>query len=87
MKYDAFSKQIEESCGIRPKRLDVTYNESDSRCWSAVVDKDNTNIIVTYHVNKGDYGNRCFDILYTKNPILNVEEGEIFDTLKTLIKN
>lgn len=85
MKFELFAKIIDEKLGLKTKRLDVSYNEADPRCWTAIIGKDATNIIVTYHVNKTEYGERGFDVLHAKNPIINVSESDILTTLKELI--
>lgn len=84
MKYDEFVKESVEKCGLKPKRLDINYAEFDSRCWTAILGKDNINILVTYHVNRTELGDKSFDVLSSKYPIMGVSVGDIFDTINSI---
>lgn len=85
MKYDEFEKLVDEKCGLKVKRMEVSYNESDTRCWTAIIGHNNQNILATYHVNKTEYGTRCFDILSSRNPSLEIPENEVFEVITNLL--
>lgn len=85
MKYDEFGTILEESTGITSERLSINYNEGDTRCWSAIVDKGNSNLIITYHVNKTDFRHKCFDLLGHRKQLIEVSEDEIYDKIKTIV--
>lgn len=65
-------------------KLDIVYNRADCRCWSAIVDNNDSNIIVTYHVNKQEFGTSGFDILSSDKIILDVSEDDVFDLIEDL---
>lgn len=66
-------------------KLDVFYNKADSRCWSAVINQKGDNVIVTYHVNKDQYGDHSFDILSSEKTLIGIEPEYIYDILDEIL--
>lgn len=80
MKLDEFNRQLNEECGISSNRLDIIYNESDSRLWTAVIN-GGSNILVTLHINKLDYGQKTFDVLSEKKRYIQIELSDVFSII------
>lgn len=66
-------------------KLDIVYHVSDSRCWSALVDPKGENLIVTFHVNKYQLGDRYFDILSSNKAAADILIEDIYDSIDLLI--
>ena len=86
MKYDDFKRELKNKCGVHSTKLDILYNEADSRCWSAVIGKDSENLMVTFHINRGDLGNKNFDLLGSNKQLIEVPEWNIYSTISSLVK-
>jgi hypothetical protein len=84
MKYEEFSKRLKEMTGLQSLKLDIVYHESDSRCWTALIGEGTNNILVTFHINRGDFGDKNFDILASRRQLIEVPVSEIFELLSTL---
>lgn len=80
MKYDQFVKLVESRVKDSESitKLDVIYGEWDSRCWTAVVDG---NIVVTYHINRGDLKRDCFDVQTSKRNYMDISLNEVLDII------
>lgn len=87
MKFEEFNSQLGDDCGASSEKLNVIYNESDTRCWTAIVRSGKDNIFVTYHVNKEEYGNRGFDILAGRQMKFMVPSSEVFGELNQILGN
>lgn len=85
MNFDEFKRQLEENCEATSEKLNIIYNESDTRCWTAIVEPGNSNIFVTYHTNKGELGNRGFDIVSKRRTILMSPPSEVFGEITNII--
>ena len=85
MKYEDFSDRLKSDCGITSEKLDIVYNESDSRCWTALIGKESTNIFVTFHVNRGDLRIKNFDILGNRKQMVEVPTSEVFGIISELV--
>lgn len=66
-------------------KLDIYYNKGDSRCWTALVNQKEDNVIVTYHINKEQFGDHSFDILSSERTFLNIEPEFIYDILDEIL--
>lgn len=85
MEYTKFADNIKKlDCTV--SKLDISYNQADSRCWSAIINGLSDNIIVTHHINKHDYGTQLFDIFSSKKIMTDVETEDLYDTIDLLIK-
>lgn len=65
-------------------KLDIIYNISDSRCWTAIVNPGTNNIFVTFHVNRYVLGDRYFDILSNDKVMANIYVEDIYDSIALL---
>ena len=86
MDYNSFAGKIRNSdCSVT--KLDLVYNHTDCRCWSALVNQGKENIIVTYSVNRSEFGSQVFDILSSNKILTDIEPEDIFDVIElTLTK-
>jgi hypothetical protein len=85
MEYSKFADNVKKiDCSVI--KIDIAYNQSDSRCWSALLNQNKDNIVVTHHLNKYDYGTQTFDIFSSDKIITDVETEDLYDTLDLLIK-
>lgn len=58
MDYNTFAGKVRNSdCSVL--KLDIVYNHTDCRCWSAIVNQGKENIIVTYNVNRRNTVLKC----------------------------
>lgn len=71
---------------LKVQKLDIIYNKVDSRCWSAIVDPIDQNIIVTYHINKLEFGDRVYDIVTSTKSYIDIEEHQIYELLEDLTR-
>ncbi len=85
MKYDEFSKRLKETTGLQSLKLDIVYHESDSRCWTALIGEGVNNILVTFHINRRDFGNKNFDIMASRRQLIEVPVSEAFEIIETLV--
>ena len=82
--YPTFESNI-KAFGATSAKLDVIYNHSDHRCWSAVVDPGKSNIIVTFTLNKGDHGTYYFDIITQDRTSMDIYVDDIYDIISDLV--
>ncbi|HRO65918.1 MAG TPA: hypothetical protein PKU78_06850 [Candidatus Dojkabacteria bacterium] len=68
-------------------KLDVIYPMTDTRCWSAVINPNRDNVIVTFNINRYNVGNGYFDILSSSKNIVNVYISDIFETIETVLSD
>ena len=74
------------------EKLDIMYNESDSRCWTAVVntvvdaEPQNDNILVTLHVNKERFPSQCFDVHGYKRTVESVHFEDVYDLVQNFMQ-
>ncbi len=61
MDYPTFNNNISKTPN-KITKLDLSYNHSDGRCWTALINPESQNIVVTYVVNRYEIGHQCFDI-------------------------
>lgn len=85
MRYDDFERELRTECGLTCEKVGVIYNESDHRCWTALIGKDTTNVLVTFHVNRGDRGVKNFDILGDRRQIVEVHTSDVFELISELV--
>lgn len=84
MEYSKFADNIKKlDCTVT--KLEISYNQSDSRCWSALVNQNTDNIVITHHLNKHEYGTQLFDIFCSNKIITDVETEDLYDTVELLI--
>ena len=82
--YPTFEGKIEKydhTC----KKLEISYNKSDSRCWSAIIQPNKENVFVTCHANKWEYGDRLFDIISSSKVVFDVDPEDIYQTIDLII--
>jgi hypothetical protein len=81
MDYHTFAGKVKNSnCSVL--KLDLVYNQTDCRCWSAIVNQGKENIIVTYSVNRSEHGSREFDILSSNRILTDVDPEDVFDIIE-----
>jgi|TARA_R110000803_G_scaffold35933_2_gene77436 hypothetical protein len=85
MRYDEFSSQLRTECGLTSAKLDIHYNESDHRCWTALIGRDTANVFVTFNVNRGDRGIKNYDILGDGRQLVEVHPSDIFEILSDIL--
>lgn len=85
MRYDDFDRKLREECGLHSEKLDINYNQGDSRCWTAIIGKDDENVFVTFHVNRGNLGTKNYDVLGNRRQMVEITQRDIFDVLSNLI--
>lgn len=66
-------------------RQNISYNHSDTRCWTAIVNQGTDNIIVTYNVNRYDLGTQYFDIFSSNKILTDVEVDDVFDVIEQIV--
>lgn len=85
MEYLKFADNVKKiDCNVT--KLSISYNQADSRCWTALINQNIDNIVVTHHINKYEYGTQLFDIFSSKKIITDVEIDDLYDTIDLLIK-
>lgn len=81
-----------ESVGAQCQKLDIIYNQSDSRVWTAIVNPQKEALMVTGHINRlvpSDaffMGNKSFDILSSTQTITNIHPEEIHENITDLLE-
>jgi len=84
MDYNTFAGKVRNSeCSV--SKLDLVYNHTDCRCWSAIVNQGKDNIIVTYSVNRSELGSQSFDILSSNKILTDVEPEDICDVIEYML--
>jgi hypothetical protein len=81
--YQTFASTLKNT-GFTVAKLDIIYNISDHRSWTAVVNPDSHNILVTYTINKNGVGNRYFDIIANNKVLLDVYVEDIYQVIENL---
>lgn len=81
--YQAFSSILKDN-GCTVSKLDIIYNISDHRSWTAVVNSGTDNIIVTYTINKNGIGNRYFDVITDKKVLTDIYVEDIYQVIEKL---
>lgn len=82
--YAIFQSKIEKyEC--KCQKLDIYYNKSDSRCWTALINPDTDNVLVTQHINRYDLGDTSFDVLSSEKNITDVDIDDIYQTVELLL--
>jgi hypothetical protein len=80
MDYNNFAGRLKNT-NLTVQRMNISYPQIDTRCWTAIINKGTDNIFVTYNVNRNDIGTQYFDILSSDKTLANVEYEDIFDTI------
>jgi hypothetical protein len=81
MDYNTFAGKIKSAdCSV--SKLDIVYNYTDCRCWSAIVNQGSDNIVVTYNVNRSELGSQAFDIFSSTRILTDVEPEDIYSTIE-----
>jgi hypothetical protein len=57
---------------------------ADCRCWTAVINPESDNILVTFVVNRLKHGSYYFDIITQDRTSLDVYAADIYDILSDL---
>lgn len=84
MEYNTFAGNVRKSnCTV--VKLDVAYNHSDSRCWSAIVNQGTDNIIVTHSINRAEYGAHVFDIFTATKVITDIEVEDVYEAIDLIV--
>jgi hypothetical protein len=83
MDYTTFSNNIAKTPN-QIEKLELSYNHSDGRCWTAIINPKTQNILVTYIVNRYEIGYQGFDIMTTDVILSDIAVEDIYDVLETL---
>lgn len=86
--YTTFALKIQE-LGYNTHKLSIVYPIGDSRCWSALVNPNAENLLVTYFTNRTDLDHNSFDIM-TSNDMersmhTDVPVDDVFSFIDNLI--
>ncbi len=82
--YATFEAKIEKYDHVC-RKLEISFNKADSRCWTAIINPNKENIYVTCHANKWEYGDRLFDILASGKIVLDVDPEDVYQTIDLII--
>jgi len=90
--FTAFKSKI-ETLGAKVQKLDILYNHSDSRVWTAIINPTNEALFVTGHVNRVlvnsaepfKMGHKSFDILSSTQTMINVHVDDVFDNINDML--
>jgi hypothetical protein len=81
MDYQTFAGKVKNSnCSVL--KLDLVYNHTDCRCWSAIINQGKENIIVTYSVNRSEHGSKEFDILSSNRILTDVDPEDVCEIIE-----
>lgn len=84
MDYNTFAGKVRSAeCSVA--KLDLVYNHTDCRCWSAIVNQGRDNIIVTYNVNRSELGSQAFDIFSSTKILTDVEPEDVCDVVEYML--
>jgi hypothetical protein len=84
MDYNTFVGKLKKyNCSV--VKSDILYNQTDCRCWTAIINQKTDNIIVTYNINRSDLGSQHFDIISSNKISTDVEIDEVYDFIDVLI--
>jgi len=82
--YPTFLGKIKHyECNVQ--KLDIIYHPSDHRCWTALINPEKENIIITYGINKYGPGSRYFDILTSTKTMLDVYQEDVYPIIENLL--
>ena len=56
-----FIKRLRDS-GYIVDKIYTNYSDNDPRCWTVVVDPNNSSVFITYFINKNYLGEEFFEI-------------------------
>ena len=85
MDYNNFSGRLKNT-NYTVTRQNISYNQLDTRCWTAIINQGTDNIFVTYNVNRYDIGTQYFDIISSNRILTDVEVDDVFDTIEYICK-
>jgi hypothetical protein len=84
MDYNTFAGKVRSAdCSV--SKLDLVYNHTDCRCWSAIVNQGSDNVIVTYNVNRSELGSQAFDIFSSTKILTDVEPEDVCDVVEFML--
>lgn len=78
--YTTFESAI-KNLGLSCTKLDIIYNVSDHRCWTAIINPGQNNILVTFSINKHKLGDHYFDIITDNRTAMDVWTDDIYDII------
>lgn len=90
--FTVFKSKV-ETLGAKVTKLDILYNQSDSRVWTAIINPSNEALFVTGHINRVltnsaepfRMGNKSFDILSSTQTMINVHIDDVYDNINDLL--
>lgn len=90
--FTVFKSKV-ETLGAKVVKLDILYNHSDSRVWTAIVNPLGEALFVTGHINRVltnnqepfRMGNKSFDILSSAQTMMNIHVDDIYDNINDLL--
>lgn len=83
--FQTFASRL-RSNGLKVLQLDYTYSFADVRCWSALINQGDDNIIVHFVVNRYNIGNKYFDVITENKVYTDVYVDDIYDLITNLTK-
>jgi hypothetical protein len=82
--YNTFASKL-RSEDLTVQKLDVSYSMADTRCWTALINPETHNLIVTFVVNRHQIGNHYFDILSSKRILTDIYTNDIYEAIDALL--
>jgi hypothetical protein len=82
--YNTFESHV-KNLGYQVFKLDVNYNQADHRCWTAVINPGAENFLVTFTINKGNFGAHYFDLVTQDRTIMDIYTSDIYDIITDLL--
>lgn len=82
--YHSFETEI-KNLGFEITKLDINYNQSDHRCWSAIINPSKDNLIATFTINKYQYGSHYFDLITQNRTVMDIFTSDIYDIITDMI--
>ena len=84
MDYNTFVGKVRNAnCSV--VKLDLSYNHADCRCWSVIINQGKDNIIVTYSINRNEYGSQTFDVFSSNKILTDIEPEDICDVIDLML--
>ena len=84
MDYNTFAGKVRNAdCFVT--KLDLAYNQSDCRCWTAIINQGKENIVVTYSVNRSELGSQAFDVFSSTKILTDVEPEDVCDVVELML--
>jgi hypothetical protein len=83
--YTTFAGKLQKN-DLDVFKIDIAYPLADSRCWSALINRNTDNIVVTFSVNRQQYGDKSFDIFYDNKILTDIAVDDIYDTIDLLTR-